>query len=133
MGRQVSGEGVLEELKSSDSAVLSREIEQQWICAREAVELFTSMDDALQLIREYVVSDECRPLVVCGDVGSGKTSLLARAALFVCMSVVFIVLWHTAYHQPVKHAAHEGSKVTSVVLSTPQLVPHTVMSKSPVA
>jgi hypothetical protein len=60
---------------------LNAEINQHWTYAREAVEGFSGQGEALNLVHSYVISNDLRPLVVYGEAGAGKTTLIAKAAL----------------------------------------------------
>ena len=69
----------------SEEDLLTSEVEQQWMAATEAVDGFHAQNDVFELVHSYVVSDERKPLVLFGDVGTGKTAIIGKAALEVCV------------------------------------------------
>ncbi|KAK1124232.1 hypothetical protein K0M31_006607 [Melipona bicolor] len=47
---------------------------------REILQVFYGREDTLEKIKEYMLGDSEKPLVLYGEGGCGKTSLLAKSA-----------------------------------------------------
>ena len=56
------------------------EITQHWLVARNRTRNFIGREPILETIQSYVISNDNRPLVVYGEAGAGKTSIMAKAA-----------------------------------------------------
>lgn len=60
---------------------LQQEIKSHLDFAREHAEHFTGREDILTRIKDYLTSNTRQPLIIHGRSGSGKTAVLAKAAL----------------------------------------------------
>jgi len=67
--------------QDDDEDGLDLEVDQHCTWAKVSVDGFQGQEEALELIHSYVISTELKPLIVYGDTGVGKTSLMAKAAL----------------------------------------------------
>ena len=57
------------------------EVAQHWRVAADACAEFCAQQDVLCVLRAYIISNNTRALVLHGSFGSGRTTLLAKAAL----------------------------------------------------
>ena len=62
---------------------LFHEISQHWSVAKGRCNTFIGRNEMLQTVREYLLGNSNQALVVHGESGSGKTSLMAKAASLV--------------------------------------------------
>ena len=57
------------------------EIYQHWNVARQHYDRFVGRGELLDVIKAYVLSNDCKPLVLFGNSGVGKTALMAKSAV----------------------------------------------------
>lgn len=57
------------------------EILHHWTVAKSLCRNFVGHQDTLQLIREYILGETVQPLVLTGESGTGKSTLMAQAAI----------------------------------------------------
>src|SRR6218665_1295588 len=67
-----------------DELVLD-EVHQHWLIARNLTGCYVEREQVLDLVRSYAVSNEDKALVIFGEPGTGKSTVLAKAAAEVCM------------------------------------------------
>ena len=60
---------------------LVEDVITHWHVVRDHVTCFVGRSDALRVVRDYVTSNDSKPLVITGPQGSGKTALLSRIAM----------------------------------------------------
>ena len=72
--------GVRKASMASVSKVYSEVLEHSHQCLQK-VERFHGREDELEHVKNYIFSESNQPLVVHGESGCGKTSLLAKAAI----------------------------------------------------
>jgi len=60
------------------------EITQHWLTVKDRVRWFTGCRDLVDVVQCYVLSDDDKPLVLCGSPGVGKSSVIAKVAAEVC-------------------------------------------------
>lgn len=65
---------------SSAQGVIITEILQHLHACMNSVKVFYGREDSLEHIRKYMLGESDKPLVLYGEGGCGKTSLLAKAA-----------------------------------------------------
>ena len=69
--------------EAADDTVTNLELEvhQHWLVAKKHYDAFVGRGELLSIIKAYVMSDDCKPLVVHGDSGVGKTAILAKSSV----------------------------------------------------
>lgn len=67
----------IEQIKAVDA--LEKEMAEQSDFGRDRARFFTGRASILKTISNYITGDEPQPLAICGEGGSGKSALLARA------------------------------------------------------
>ncbi len=72
---------LIDESAAGCSQVQEDTVSSHWRLTRQVDEqTFVGRDDVIDVVKSYVTSSDRKPLVVHGEGGSGKTSVLARAA-----------------------------------------------------
>ncbi|ELU00304.1 hypothetical protein CAPTEDRAFT_145931, partial [Capitella teleta] len=62
------------------------EVFQHWLAIKNCIIHFRGREDILEIIRSYAMSSDHKPLVLHGESGSGKTSLIGKASVEVRMA-----------------------------------------------
>ena len=75
--RKFIDEAVLERKPCS----MVREIFHHWTVAKSLCLNFVGHQDTLELIRQYIIGETVQPLVLVGESGAGKSTVIAQAAL----------------------------------------------------
>lgn len=65
---------------SSAQGVIITEILQHLHACMNSVKVFYGRDDSLERIKNYMLGDSTKPMILYGEGGCGKTSLLAKTA-----------------------------------------------------
>jgi flagellar biosynthesis GTPase FlhF len=60
---------------------LELEVYQHWSVAKEHYATFVGRGELLSIIKSYVMSNDCKLLVLHGDSGVGKTAIVAKSAV----------------------------------------------------
>ena len=66
------------------------EVMAHWQESQRHLDGFVGRRDALNVLRQYVTSNDTKPLVITGPPGAGKTALLSKAAAEVWSFLVYV-------------------------------------------
>ena len=69
----------------TQSSALFDEVHTHWLMCKARCENFQGQEQILDRIRDYIFLGVGQPFVIYGETGSGKTSIMARAAYEVCI------------------------------------------------
>ena len=61
------------------------EVFQHWLVVKKRDTQFTGREEVMEIVKSYIVSNDSKPLVLYGESGCGKTSVIAKAAGEVCV------------------------------------------------
>ncbi|KAJ8312754.1 hypothetical protein KUTeg_010127 [Tegillarca granosa] len=67
---------------------LFREVLQHWKLAIDTSTVFFGREDVLRCVKQYVLTETDQPLVICGENGSGKTSILSKVICDINVAIV---------------------------------------------
>lgn len=69
------------ERNSQPGSELHQEVYQHWLRSKDLAEGFRGREDVLTRINQYLLGSSPKPLVLYGELGSGKTSLMSKCSL----------------------------------------------------
>ena len=67
-------------INTDEPSAQEAEVLQHWILCREKSQVLGGREDILEIVQSYVISSSDQPLILHGESGAGKSSIIAQVA-----------------------------------------------------